>query len=150
MKQQYMKQVKCHLNLSHKARKEVMRDLDEAFTSALEHGETEQQLIERLGTPEEFSKNVQEQFGTSYAENRNRRKQICIVVAILISIFAFAAAYLIHITRPAKNLIGQADAATTIQISGSSIDLFFLMVLLGCIALIIAICLIIRNIHKKD
>ncbi|HIY61086.1 MAG TPA: hypothetical protein H9831_10490 [Candidatus Eisenbergiella pullistercoris] len=32
-----------------------MRDLKEAFDSALEHGETQQQVIRRLGTPKEFA-----------------------------------------------------------------------------------------------
>ena len=33
------------------------------FASALEHGETEQQVIERLGTPKEFAENTAEQLG---------------------------------------------------------------------------------------
>ena len=32
-------------------KKEVVRDLNEVFASAMEHGETEQQIIQRLGTP---------------------------------------------------------------------------------------------------
>ena len=41
-----------------------MRDLNEVFASALEHGETEQQVIERLGTTKEFAENTAEQLGT--------------------------------------------------------------------------------------
>lgn len=43
MKEQYIKQVEKELSLPHKAKKEVVRDLNEVFASALEHGETEQQ-----------------------------------------------------------------------------------------------------------
>ena len=50
MKEQYIKQVEKELSLTRKAKKEVVRDLNEVFASALEHGETEQQVIERLGT----------------------------------------------------------------------------------------------------
>ena len=50
MKEQYIKQVEKELSLPHKAKKEVVRDLNEVFASALEHGETEQQVIQRLGT----------------------------------------------------------------------------------------------------
>ena len=53
MKEQYIKQVEKELSLTRKAKKEVVRDLNEVFASALEHGETEQQVIERLGTPKE-------------------------------------------------------------------------------------------------
>ena len=54
MKEQYIKQVEKELSLPHKAKKEVVRDLNEVFASALEHGETEQQVIQRLGTPKEL------------------------------------------------------------------------------------------------
>ena len=49
MKERYIKQVEKELSLSHKVKKEVVRDLNEVFSSALEHGETEQQVIRRWG-----------------------------------------------------------------------------------------------------
>ena len=51
MKEQYIKQVEKELSLPRKMKKEVVRDLNEVFASAMEHGETEQQIIQRLGTP---------------------------------------------------------------------------------------------------
>ena len=53
MKEQYIKQIKKEfgLYLSRKKRNEIIRDINEIFCSALEHGETEQQVIERLGAP---------------------------------------------------------------------------------------------------
>lgn len=63
MKEQYIRQVEKELNLSRKAKTEVVRDLNEIFNSAVEHGETEQQVIERLGTPQEFANSTAEQFG---------------------------------------------------------------------------------------
>lgn len=56
MKERYIKQVKKEfsLYLSRKTKNEIIRDLNEIFCSALEHGETEQQVIERLGTPNDF------------------------------------------------------------------------------------------------
>ena len=55
MKEQYIKQVEKELSLPRKMKKEVVRDLNEVFASAMEHGETEQQIIQRLGTPKEFA-----------------------------------------------------------------------------------------------
>ena len=49
MKEQYIKQVEKELSLPRKMKKEVVRDLNEVFASAMEHGETEQQIIQRLG-----------------------------------------------------------------------------------------------------
>lgn len=57
----YIKQVKKSLNISHKTKAEILRDLEEAFASAAEHEETEQQVMDRLGTPEEFAESIQEQ-----------------------------------------------------------------------------------------
>lgn len=50
MREQYIKQVKKEfgLYLPRKKRHEVIRDLNEIFCSALEHDETERQVIERL------------------------------------------------------------------------------------------------------
>ena len=63
MKEQYIKQVEKELSLPRKMKKEVVRDLNEVFASAMEHGETEQQIIQRLGTPREFADSTAEQFG---------------------------------------------------------------------------------------
>lgn len=54
MKEHYIKQVKKELLISRKQKNDVLRDLDEVFTSAMEHGETEQQVIERLGSPKDL------------------------------------------------------------------------------------------------
>ena len=50
-KEQYIRQVKKALTVPRAKKDEILRDLQEAFDSALEHGETEQEVIERLGSP---------------------------------------------------------------------------------------------------
>ena len=59
MKESYIQQVKRHLTLTRKQKQEVLRDLEEIFASALEHGESEDQVIARLGTPEEYARSVE-------------------------------------------------------------------------------------------
>ena len=78
------------LNVSHKTKAEILRDLEEAFASAAEHGETEQQVMDRLGTPEELAESIQEQLGLSCTEKSRGKGRICIAIATLISIIAFA------------------------------------------------------------
>ena len=46
MKEQYIKQVEKELSLPRKMKKEVVRDLNEVFASAMEHGETEQKNLQ--------------------------------------------------------------------------------------------------------
>lgn len=70
MKEQYIKQVKKELSLPRKMKKEVVRDLNEVFASAMEHGETEQQIIQRLGTPKEFADSTAEQFGIDNTKSK--------------------------------------------------------------------------------
>ena len=73
MKKQYIKQVEKELFLPRKVKKEIMRDLNEVFSSALEHGETEQQVIQRLGGPKEFADNTAEQFGVDNTTLKKRK-----------------------------------------------------------------------------
>lgn len=146
MKQQYIRRVKKALNLPRKQKAEVLRDLDEAFASALEHGETERQVIERLGTPYEFADSIHEQLGIACPDRRGRKRRICIALTALVSAIAFAIAFFMRAERPAQNIIGQADAMTNMQIVGSGVDMFWLMIALGCIALAAAIGLMANHI----
>lgn len=59
MREVYIKQVKKELLLPKKQKQIVLRDLEEMFASAKEHGESEQQVIERLGSPKEFVINTE-------------------------------------------------------------------------------------------
>lgn len=146
MKQQYIRRVKKALNLPREQKAEVLRDLDEAFASALEHGETERQVIERLGTPDEFADSIHEQLGIACPDRRGRKRRICIALTALVSAIAFAIAFFMRAKRPAQNIIGQADAMTNMQIVGSGVDMFWLMIALGCIALAAAIGLMANHI----
>lgn len=47
MKKQYIRQVRKDLHIPRSAKTEVVRDLQEIFASAAEHGESEQQVAER-------------------------------------------------------------------------------------------------------
>lgn len=146
MKQQYIRRVKKALNLPREQKAEVLHDLDEAFASALEHGETERQVIERLGTPDEFADSIHEQLGIACPDRRGRKRRICIALTALVSAIAFAIAFFMRAERPAQNIIGQADAMTNMQIVGSGVDMFWLMIALGCIALAAAIGLMANHI----
>ena len=76
MREKYIEQVKRYLVVSRKQKVEVIRDLQEAFASAMEHDETKQQVIERLGSPSDFADSVNAQFGMSRVEKQRRKKNI--------------------------------------------------------------------------
>lgn len=83
MKEQYIKQVEKELSLPRKMKKEVVRDLNEVFASAMEHGETEQQIIQRLGTPKEFADSTAEQFGIDNTKSKKGTVSFLLLLRLL-------------------------------------------------------------------
>ena len=107
MKEQYIKQVEKELSLPRKMKKEVVRDLNEVFASAMEHGETEQQIIQRLGTPKEFADSTAEQFGIDNTKSKKRNGIISTLdisqILLAIGFAATAIAILLIIRTIHKN-----------------------------------------------
>ena len=141
MKEQYIKQVKRELSLPRKAKKEVLRDLNEVFASALEHGETEQQVIQRLGTPREFADST---------ISKKRKTIISALAAFIIAALAFSIYAVTRLEKVPKGAIGQASAMTNIHIDGtSSLDISQVILAVGSVAAVIAVLLIIRIIREN-
>lgn len=127
-----------------------MRDLNEAFASALEHGETEQQVIQRLGTPKEFADSTAEQFGIDNTSSKKHKGIISALVALIIAAIAFSIYAVTQLGKVPEGTIGQANATTNIQIQGAlGIDVSQITLAVGFAAAIIAILLIIRTIRKN-
>lgn len=89
MKEQYIKQVEKELSLPRKMKKEVVRDLNEVFASAMEHGETEQQIIQRLGTPKEFADSTAEQFGIDNTKSKKGTASFLLLLRLLSRLLPF-------------------------------------------------------------
>ncbi len=150
MKEQYIKQVKKELSLPCKVKKEVLRDLNEVFTSALEHGETEQQVIQRLGTPREFADSTAEQFGIDNTISKKRKTIISALAAFIIAALAFSIYAVTRLEKVPKGAIGQASAMTNIHIDGTfSLDISQVILAVGSVAAVIAVLLIIRIIREN-
>lgn len=150
MKEQYIKQVEKELSLPRKAKKEVVRDLNEVFASALEHGETEQQVIERLGTPKEFADSTAEQFGVDNTVFKKRKDIISTLVAFIISVTAFSIYAVTRFGKVPKDAIGQAYATTNIQVEGTfGFDVSQIILAAGFVAALIVVLLIIQTIRKN-
>ena len=143
MKKQYIRQVRKDLHIPRSAKTEVVRDLQEIFASAAEHGESEQQVAERLGTPREFADRTAEQFGFDPAARRRRNRLIQIAISL-----AVAAAFALYAAAAAQRVppgaIGQADAMTNIRIEGAGFDVTLLLLAAGILAAAFAILQLVR------
>lgn len=137
MREVYIKQVKKELLLPKKQKQIVLRDLEEMFASAKEHGESELQVIERLGSPKEFVINTEEQFGVDHASVKKRRGIIHIVSSVIVAVVAFIVFGVMQLGKTPDNVIGQADAMTNIKIDEvGAIDPSFIFLLIGTVAII--------------
>lgn len=150
MKEQYIKQAEKELHLTRKAKAEVVRDLNEIFASSAEHGETEQQVIERLGTPKEFADNTAEQFGVDNAAPKKRRGIVSSVTALMIAVAAFVIYAITKFDKVPDGAIGQANATTNIQVEGTfGFDALQIILVVGIFAAVFAIIQIIRTTRKN-
>lgn len=94
MRLQYIKQVKKHLYVSEKIRNRIIADLEETFDSAYENGNSEEEIIEQLGSPQDFADEVNSAEGISPAEIRARLKTKRLI-AITIVCFCVVAIFLL-------------------------------------------------------
>lgn len=134
MKQQYIKQVSKKLSVSSARKKEILRDLEEAFASAIEHGETEKQVIERLGTAEEFAASMSDQ-----PVRGMKSRLMGTFVSATIAVMSFALFGIVKMQQSPQGAIGQADAMTNIRVAGSvSFNLPMIFLILGIFTLVIA------------
>lgn len=148
MKENYIKQVKRALHAPRKRKNEIVRDLNEMFAAAREHGESEAQLTARLGTPEEFARSMEAQLGIT----RTRRRNAAIAAALL-AVIAAAALILRAVARtdrPPEGVIGGADAMTSILVVSSiGFDIDDALLILAIIAALAAAALLIARRRKK-
>lgn len=150
MKEQYIKCVKKELHLPRRAKNEVLRDLDEIFASAAEHGETEHKVIERLGTPKEFADGTAEQFGVDNSVMRKRKEIISIIISVVTAAIAIVIYAAVKFAKVPNGAIGQADAMTNIQIdSAFGFDASQIILAVGIIAAAFAAIRIAGTIRKN-
>lgn len=145
MKEKYIQEVKKRLCVPRKQRDEIIRDLLEAFESAAEHGQTEAELIERLGAPQSYADNIHEQLGLPSSKRQKREGILPIAAAA-----AIGAGFWIRMLRSfPEDAIGQADAATSIQVLGPAVDPSLLLFLFGAAALVLAAILAVRYLRRR-
>ena len=149
MKEQYIRQVKRALSVSRQVKREIARDLQEAFASALEHGESEAQVIGRLGSPRDFVESMEEQIGFDRLRYRKRKKLAHIICVFAIALASFVIYMVARALQIPQNAIGQAESMTEIQVE-APIDFMNVIVIFGMAALVVAVMLTVNYVRAKQ
>ena len=145
MKQEYIQQVGRALPLPGKQKREVLRDLEELFASAREHGESEAQVLDRLGSPEEYAKEVLAQ--TGYAP-RPGKAALGLALSALVCGVCLALFLWSQSGRLPENAIGGAVSSTNIQVAGG-VDLSLLLLAGAAGALVCAVWFLRRLLRQR-
>ena len=141
----YIKEVKRELSVPRRAKKEIARDLEEAFASALEHGESADQVMERLGSPKDYAAGIEEQMEFDRAKDRVRKRLTQIVCSFAAALAFFVIDLIVKALQLPKDVIGQADSMTGIKVEAPFVfSPRFLIVALGMVALAAAIVLTVK------
>ena len=150
MKQKYTRKVKNAL--PRRLRAEVLRDLEEIFASASEHGETEQQVIERLGCPCSFAKEAALQLGIDLEKRKKTRRIISLIISGTLAVILGALHSVISFKQrhdAAIGIIGGADGPTAIYVTGPAFTPDLLLLPAAVIAAVIALILLSKLLKKK-
>lgn len=148
-KEKYIKSVKRKLNVPDDLKTSVLEELREAFDSAKEHGESENDLINRLGTPKEFVNDVIKNADLTDEQKKyikQRKNIIKVIIAFIIAAAAFTG-YYIYQRMSMGNVIGYANSSTNIQVIGGSENIVLILLYIVFFAVIAG--LLIYSVHLK-
>ena len=141
MREQYLRAVRRLL--PRKVRQAVVRDLEERFDAAADHGESEADVIDRLGPAAAYADTVSAPLGGK------RRAGFALPAAVLALAVALIAVFLAaQAGRPPENVIGQADAMTQIRVTGGA-DLAPVFLAAGLLAAAAAAVLFVLRIRRR-
>ena len=123
--------------------------MEKTFASAAENGETEQQVIDRLGTPEQFVAGIEEQFGIDRKKRLKTRTIIWTTICLVVAVIGFSVYLTIQQEMiGAIGIIGGADGPTAIIVSGPGFDISLLILIIAAVALVLAVIGLIRYLLK--
>lgn len=149
MKDQYIMQVRKMLSISQKMKHEIIRDLEEIFASAREHEESDQEVIDRLGSPQDYVESIQAQL--EIRPRSIKKNLLPVYIASFIGILflvIFAISFIVR--TKTKGIIGQAVSTTSIVLNTSLYSWLPIMLLaLGIMIMIAVLIRIIKTTKKR-
>lgn len=150
-KEKYIKAVKRKLNVPDDLKTSVLEELREAFDSAKEHGERENDLINRLGTPKEFVNDVIKNADLTDEQKKyikQRKNIIKVIFAFIVAAAAFTG-YYIYKRISMGNVIGYANSSTNIQVMGGSGNIVLILLYIVFFAVIAGLLIYLVHLKRK-
>lgn len=146
-KKQYVRRAAHRLHLPRGMKRAVLDGLAESFESAREHGETEGDVIARLGSPKAFAREaLQSAEWTEFQRSCIRRERSLRIAVIVCAVFILVMGGGLTVRAVAEaafrqTVIGYADGPTQIFVAGGFaplLPLVFLAILaVACLVLIL-------------
>lgn len=150
--QQYLRSVKRKLHLPYNLKKNVLEDLKETFDTAHDCGEGTENVIERIGTPSEFIKDIMQNIELTEQQriyiNRIKTVRRAIIVFAIIALGISLYFIVQHLRLEMSGIIGYTISPTEIQLIDGRANLLPVIV---CILLwLIPIALVIYLLFIKS
>ena len=153
MKDTYIRKVLRMLDIPKNKKQQIARDLREIFCSSYERGESYEQIVERLGPPETFAKDIAAELDVPYGKNNTG----CVILSLLtmflgtVSLAVYiVAAFLTRSRDYSFGTVGGFDGPTQIYVTSSTnFDWSVLLLVFGIFSLVISVFFFIRHIKRR-
>lgn len=147
-KKQYVRRAAHRLRLPRGMKRAVLDGLAESFESAREHGEAEEDVIARLGSPKAFAREAfQSAELTEFQRSCIRRERSLRIATIVCAVFILVMGGGLTVRAVAeaafrKTVIGYTDGPTQIFVTGGFVPLlpFVFLAILAVACLVLILC----------
>ena len=126
--QQYMDRISRSRALPRAVRQEVLRDLQDLFACAQEQGESPEQVIQRLGTPQEYVARLAQERGFPIHKKGPKGVWVCALGALAC---VGMGGWLLWREKTGEQIIGQAWSTTNILVEGPQVPGWMVFLALG-------------------
>ena len=114
----YLKSISRRLNMPKKHKERVLSDLSTSIAARLEAGESENDIISDLGTPQKAAKELNEQM-KEYTYRKSPWRFVCLAAALLLLIYLITTVSFMIPVHRSIGIIGGADGPTSIIVTST-------------------------------
>lgn len=152
-KEKYIRQVCRRLRLPREIKESVLADLAESFDAGRDHGETQEEILARLGSPRTFAEDVMRNTELTHRQRRclwwERVLRIAMIVLAALALAAGVCAglrFLPEAVPQSGMIIGYADGPTEIYVGNPADPLWiFFGVSLAAAAMLLGVWVYVRH-----